>query len=344
MTDAIGLQRVLREISDSVNPLRGVVHAAMVLDDGMIKNMSMDSWNLVLQPKILGAWNLHNLTLGQQLDFFVLYSSATTCIGNPGQANYVTANYYLESLAKYRHEAGLTALAISWDAITDAGYLAREHELRERFTSKLGIKGITSRQAFEKLEKLLLSDNIPHAVVLKANWESMKRTLPIAHSHMFKEIMHGVDENDVYSGEDILEILDGLSDDEKQVVVINMLVVELSRILHIAEDKIEHHKPIQEIGVDSLMGMELATVIGSRFSVDIPLMVLANNITVDSLASRLIKALYSEKDDIGVSPISTVVIASSLALTHAEELTGEDMEKMVEDIDEGIKINRHLPR
>ncbi len=341
VANAIELQRVLREINNSEFPLKGVVHAAMVLDDCTVKNMTMDSLNKVLRPKILGAWNLHNLTLEQKLDFFVLYSSATTAIGNPGQGNYVLANYYLEALAKYRTECGLRALAVSWDAISDTGYLARNQDLHGRFTEKLGIEGITSEQAFEKLEKLLSADEA-HAIVIKPNWSRMKRSLPIANSSLFSEVMHAVDENDIYEGEDILTLLDGLSDSEKQLVIVNILNAEISRILHIPVEKIEQHRPVQEIGVDSLMGMELATAINTRFGIDIPLMILANNITIDGLATRLVKALDVEEQMVKSNQSSTAEILSSLASTHAEKMTENDLETLTYEIDDENKNDKHL--
>ncbi len=109
------LRGVLDEIAAELPPLRGVVHGAMVLEDGLIRNLDRRRLLRVLAPKVLGARNLDQLTRGLPLDFFVLYSSATTCFGNPGQGNYVAANLYLEALAEERRAAGRPALASAGD-------------------------------------------------------------------------------------------------------------------------------------------------------------------------------------------------------------------------------------
>ena len=125
VTDRAALEGLLEEIARDMPPLRGVVHSAMVIDDGLIRDMSTAQIHGVMAPKVLGAQHLHELTRDLPLDFFVLYSSATTLFGNPGQGNYVAANAALEALARARRAAGLPATCIRWGAIDDVGYLAR---------------------------------------------------------------------------------------------------------------------------------------------------------------------------------------------------------------------------
>src|SRR5258708_39615273 len=98
-------------------PLRGIIHCAAVIQDSSLVNMTEANFHEVLRPKIAGAWNLHHQTLDRELDFFIMYSSATTLFGNEGQANYVAANLYLEALADYRRGLGLPALAVAWGAV-----------------------------------------------------------------------------------------------------------------------------------------------------------------------------------------------------------------------------------
>ena len=86
---------------------RASLHSAMVIDDGLVRNLDDARFNAVLAPKVAGAWNLHRATAERALDFFVAYSSATTFLGNPGQASYVAANSFLEALVEQRRAAGL---------------------------------------------------------------------------------------------------------------------------------------------------------------------------------------------------------------------------------------------
>ncbi len=103
--------------------MKGVVHSAAVIDDGILQNLTPERIIRVLRAKALGGWNLHLATLDQPLEFFILYSSATTVLGNPGQANYVAANTMLEALANYRRSLGLPVLAVGWGPIVDTGML-----------------------------------------------------------------------------------------------------------------------------------------------------------------------------------------------------------------------------
>lgn len=107
------------------HPIKGIVHAAMVLDDALIANLDAKRIATVLRPKVDGAANLDRLTRGDRLDYFLMYSSVTTLFGNAGQAAYVAANAYLEGLAQQRRADGLPALAVRWGAIGDTGVLAR---------------------------------------------------------------------------------------------------------------------------------------------------------------------------------------------------------------------------
>src|SRR5262249_49517953 len=122
ITDVDALASVLDALRDRMPPVRGVIQAAMVLEDGPIEQMTPERFWRAASPKMLGTWNLHRLTLDAPLDFFVMYSSATTCLGNPGQANYVAGNAFMEALAHHRRGRGLPATAIAWGAISDTGY------------------------------------------------------------------------------------------------------------------------------------------------------------------------------------------------------------------------------
>ena len=114
ITDKTALSKLFAEIAQTLPPLKGVVHAAMVIHDGLIQTMDREQIRHVFAPKILGATYLHELTQQLPLDYFILFSSATTLFGNPGQGNYVAANYWLEAFAAYRESTGLPVTCVSW--------------------------------------------------------------------------------------------------------------------------------------------------------------------------------------------------------------------------------------
>ncbi|QYO65133.1 SDR family NAD(P)-dependent oxidoreductase [Leptolyngbya sp. 7M] len=133
VADRSQLAQCLNNLESSLPPLGGIIHAAGVLDDGMLHQQTWEKFAAVLRPKLLGAWNLHQLTQTQPLDFYVLFSSATALLGSPGQANHVAANVFLDSLAHYRRSLGLPALSINWGIWSEVGSaVARQAESRFR--------------------------------------------------------------------------------------------------------------------------------------------------------------------------------------------------------------------
>ena len=121
VADAAQLARVLAEIEP---PLRGVLHAAGVVDDALLTRLSVDRFAPVMAPKVRGAWNLHVQTANSPLDFFVMFSSGAALLGSPGQANYAAANAFMDALAARRCSEGLPAVSIAWGAWSEVGAAA----------------------------------------------------------------------------------------------------------------------------------------------------------------------------------------------------------------------------
>ena len=148
------LSAVLADIARDLPPLRGVIHAAMVLDDCLLMNLSGERLNRVLQPKMHGAWNLHQQTLGLPIDFFICYSSMSSVFGVFGQGNYAAANMFLDELAHYRHKLGLPALTINWGYLGEVGYLSRNEKIGERFAG-WGAIPLSPSEALNSLGRLI---------------------------------------------------------------------------------------------------------------------------------------------------------------------------------------------
>ncbi|MGE4608610.1 MAG: SDR family NAD(P)-dependent oxidoreductase, partial [Myxococcota bacterium] len=119
--DELEMTRVFKEMGESMPPLRGVVHCAVVLDDGLLLSQTRESFHRVMAPKVLGAWNLHRLTEDMALDFFALFSSTGALMGSVGQGNYTAANAFLDALANHRRAVGLPGLSINWGPWAEVG-------------------------------------------------------------------------------------------------------------------------------------------------------------------------------------------------------------------------------
>ncbi|PQE24865.1 polyketide synthase protein [Rutstroemia sp. NJR-2017a BVV2] len=151
--DATNKKEVLKAIAEesSERPIRGVVHAAMVLNDSLFENMTYAQFQGTINPKIKAAENLHQGLLGHSLDFFLMMSSISATIGNPGQANYCAGNYYLDSLALSRTLQGLPAASVVLPSILDVGYVG-EHQELEILLRRNGIMGINEDEMLRGFE------------------------------------------------------------------------------------------------------------------------------------------------------------------------------------------------
>jgi acyl transferase domain-containing protein/acyl carrier protein len=168
------LAGALAEIRSWGAPIRGVVHAAGVLDDRALLDMPADSLDRVLRPKVAGAWNLHELTADDPLDWFVLFSSAAGILGSPGQANYAAANAYLDALAHRRRALGLPGLAIDWGPWADAGMAAESPEGQRLRTA---VSAIAPGDGLAALEALIESGRA-QAVVLPFDLRDLLQFYP----------------------------------------------------------------------------------------------------------------------------------------------------------------------
>lgn len=150
-------------------PLRGIVHAAGVLDDGVLLQQEWDRFSRVIAPKIDGTWNLHRLSLDRPLDFFLLFSSSVSVLGSPGQGNYAVANSFLDALAHYRRAQGLPALSINWGGWSEIGMAAALNRQNNQRWAAMGVSLITPDDGLRVLAQLL-PQSIPQIGVFPINW------------------------------------------------------------------------------------------------------------------------------------------------------------------------------
>ncbi|WP_091996953.1 type I polyketide synthase [Paraburkholderia lycopersici] len=297
VTDAAALERLVASIEARGTPLKGVLHSAMRIDDGLLRNLDDARMLAVLEPKVAGAWNLHRATRRCSLDFFVLYSSATTYLGNPGQGAYVAANSFLEALVAHRRAAALPATFMAWGPIEDVGFLARNSVTREALQARIGGASITSDEAMTALERALANGATGEAVV-RLDWAAVARGMPAAQARRYM-VLQGVSATEATSEDGaLLEQLRALPRTEAVAAVETALRGHIARILHMSPERVALDCPVLDLGMDSLMGMELGMAVEESFGVKLSIMAIAEGATVHTLAVRIVDML---DDDSGES-------------------------------------------
>ncbi|MFB9905678.1 SDR family NAD(P)-dependent oxidoreductase [Allokutzneria oryzae] len=272
------LAEVLERIDGSMPPLRGVLHAAMVLDDRTVMELETDRFDRVLAPKVQGAWNLHELTAERDLDFFVLYSSAATVLGSPGQANYAAANAFLGALAHYRRTIGKPALCVDWGLFAEAGIMADREADGNRLANR-GVGALTPAQGTEILGALLGAD-VTQVAALRLNLRQWLEFYPGAAANpLFTELR----------GDERPEPVAPL--DVRPESVEPLVAEHLGRILHIDPARIDRSAAFTSMGVDSLMAMELRNRLEAALGVRLSVTVLFAAPTVTALTEHLLGKL-----------------------------------------------------
>ena len=294
VADRASLAGVLEAIRAVQSPLRGIVHAASAIDDGLASEVEIARLQAVLRPKLGGALALDALTRNDPIELFLLFSSATTLVGAPAQGAYVAANSALEAMARRRKAEGRSALAVAWGPIADAGYLAERPETRDALARRLGAKPTSAAEALAGLPAMIAS-GLPVVTFAETNWNEARRFLPILASRMFSEARaSGLTST---SDESFSERLAGLNPDAALALLRTVIAEEAATILRLPASGIDPLRPLSEMGMDSLMAVELRLALESRLRVDLPLVSLAEGTSVASIAGRLATTISTGPKD-----------------------------------------------
>ncbi|MHC5767581.1 MAG: SDR family NAD(P)-dependent oxidoreductase [Nostoc sp.] len=288
------VKSVLANISQSMPPLRGIIHAAMVLDDALLLDLNQERLAKAITPKAMGAWNLHTHTLDAPLDFFVSFSSFSSIIGNAGQGNYVAANTFLDTLAHHRRALGLPALTVNWGAIADVGYVA-DNTVIGQYLDQIGMKGLRSHQALQILGQLLHVEAVQTGVA-PFNWQRLSEIYPGGASARFSQLVNEVAvlpkaDRRNSKGDLLLDDLMTVEPTERLQILESHLRELVALVLGTSPAKLDSQKSLTNLGLDSLMGVELSNRIESVLGVSVPTMKLMQGPSISQLAVELVEQL-----------------------------------------------------
>jgi phthiocerol/phenolphthiocerol synthesis type-I polyketide synthase C len=294
VTDRGSLAAVLGAIRASQLPLRGIVHAASAISDALASEIDLAQVAAIMQPKLGGALALDALTREDPIELFLLFSSATTLVGAPGQGAYVAANMALEALARRRRAEGRPALAVAWGPIGDTGYLAERPEALASLARRLGARPVAAAQALSGLSALVAS-GLPTIAFVDANWSEARRFLPSLATPLFSEVR--AKSSPSAAGEPLMERLASLDPEAALELLKTIVAEEAATILRLPVEGIDPLRPLSEIGMDSLMAVELRLALENQLRVDLPLVSLTEGTSVASIAARLLGSVSTAAKD-----------------------------------------------
>ena len=289
--------RIIAEIDSSLPPLRGVFHAAMSLDDGFLVQLDSEQFSKVLRPKMTGGWNLHLQTMHLPLDHFVLFSSASSMIGAAGQGNYASANYFLDALAHYRNSIGLPVLTVNWGALSEAGYVARNDDVA-KYLEALGLENFTIAEALSIFEKLLPRNSVQIGAC-RVDWKALPRFNPSAGKALtYSEVAQSTDPSTSSTGDTFSfrpKVLSATPEDRLQLVE-DYICEQVAQVFGTTANKIDRETPLTQIGLDSLMAIELMNRLESSLGISLPMAKFLQGPNISQLAVAVLDLLMKSAD------------------------------------------------
>jgi emericellamide synthase (highly reducing iterative type I polyketide synthase) len=302
------LKKAVATIQETMPPIRGLFQAAMVLQDVLLEDMTVEQWCKVTAPKVQGTWNLHKL-LPDDMDFFVMLSSVVSMVGTVGASNYASSCAFQDGIARYRRRLGLPAYSVNIGAIVEAGYVSENPEVAvnlrknglgsvaiSEFLSHLG--DIIQHKTEYTQSSLGILPNGTERGLGEARWANDRRLAQIfgSESQAGSKAVGGGADNVGF----VLQAATTFH--EAQDIVCKAIVKQLATILAIDASDIIPARSLDSYGLDSLVGVELRNWIGAYLQVNLPLLVMWNTSSINELAeivtkgSRLVKVKSEEEE------------------------------------------------
>lgn len=282
------VKRLLAGVSKAGHPLKGVFHLAMVIDDAPMATLTRERMIKVIAPKAHGAWLLHEGTRQMDLDCFVMFSSVASTFGNFAQANYASANAFLDSLAHQRHAMGLPALVINWGALGGEGYVARN----ERVAEYLALHGSTPLTPGEVvvLMESFLNAGATQAIALRSDWSKWRQSYRGGQESPLLERIYaaGVEATEASGAKSDWRVKIEAAAGADRVKVIGQAVCDVvGSVLRVKPEGLRLDQPLTDLGLDSLMAVEIENSIESSIGVALPPASLMRARTIGQIASLI---------------------------------------------------------
>ena len=285
------MTRVFDQLQADMPAIKGIVHAAGILDDGVLKHQSWTRFRHVLAAKMDGALNLHLLTRGLQLDFFVAFSSIASQLGSAGQATYAAANAFLDTLMQHRRAAGLPGLSINWGPWAKVGMVTRLNWADRRNLARRGLEPLAPSVAIDAMSALL-AQGVTQASVVKADWPKYLSQGGDSKRAFLSELAASATEPASRPQSELQNRLLGEPPGKRRQMLLDFVRGVVADILGVeSEGTVKPDQGFYDLGMDSLSVVVLRNRLQSDLSVALPVTLAFQHTTVRALADFLTEEL-----------------------------------------------------
>jgi acyl carrier protein len=321
--------RLLKEVQSSGHSLRGVFHLAMVIDDAPLASLNRERMQTVMAPKAYGAWLLHEGTRGLKLDCFVMFSSVSSIFGNPAQGNYGAANAFLDSLAHHRHALGLPALTINWGVLGGEGYVARNERVAE-FLARQGTTDLSPGEVMSLMESSLRAGNT-QVMAIRVDWAKWRQFFrgmqenPLL-EHIFASV-EGQETNGATS--DWRLRIESATPDEKEGIIGQAVREVVGSVLRVKPETLRNDQPLTDLGLDSLMGVEIENSLEAAIGVALPPTSLMRARTIGQIATLIAEHMGAKTSSVTKAPQVPPAEPASMDEVDLDALSDEGIDRLL---------------
>ena len=299
-------------------PVRGIIHAAGLLDDGVLAAQTPERFADVMAPKVQGALNLHLHTLDWPLDFFALFSSATALLGSPGQANYAAANAFLDALAAYRRARDLPALSINWGAWSQIGEAAQREA--DAYLNRIGVGSIAPAQGL-RLLGLLLAQPGPQIGAIPIDWSVFSAQWG---SNPFFARLRAQPEQTAATATGLADELAEIPPSERHGHVQSLVQSQVAVVLGLTPQEVDVQSGFFDLGMDSLTAIELKNQLQNALGTSLPATLLFKYPSVEKLVQYLLEDVLKLKEKAIPTP------DTAREITPADPVDADELEKLID--------------
>jgi acyl transferase domain-containing protein/acyl-CoA synthetase (AMP-forming)/AMP-acid ligase II/acyl carrier protein len=306
VADGVRMREIFQELASSMPPLKGIIHTAGVVDDGLLLQQTWQRLHQVMSPKIQGAWNLHCLSEGISLDFFVMFSSVASIINSPCQGGYAAGNAFLDALAHYRHALSLPATVVNWGPWQETGMTARMNTKVKEEWQAAGVESMLPEEGSDLLH-YLLPGTIPQTIVFAVDWRrflaQFAGQVPPFYARLAAEREQEMPvekplatQGQIATRQELWQRLQQMTAGESREMAITHMQQAVCKILQRGEGDVPARtQSFTAMGMDSLMALELKAALEDETGLELSTAVLLQYQNIETMCDYLLEQLAAKK-------------------------------------------------